>query len=137
MQGKLQDGSIIISGVLGNDAEYKTVGEKNSSLTKFSVKVGETDSTVVDQKPKAIWANCQCWHTLARATARLKKGDSVLCVGKIETHEYNGKDYKTLNCSFVVQSMCESSVSVLPTSETVIENTDDYEVILDDSGVPF
>ena len=39
MQGKLQDGSIIICGVLGKDAEYKTVGDKNSSLTKFSVKV--------------------------------------------------------------------------------------------------
>ena len=36
-----KDGSVMICGFLGKDAEHKTVGDKNSSLTKFGVMVGE------------------------------------------------------------------------------------------------
>lgn len=132
MQGKLQDGSIIISGFLGNDAEYKTVGSNNSSLTKFSVKVGERPSVKADDKPEAIWAYCQCWHDLARAAASLKKGDSVLCIGKLETRDYNGKEYKTLNCEFITKSLSAPPSTPLP--DVIPE---DYEEILTDDGVPF
>lgn len=40
MYSKLQDGSFIISGYVPRDAELKTIGEKKSSLCRWSVKVG-------------------------------------------------------------------------------------------------
>lgn len=84
MQAGLPDGSVIISGFLAKDAEYKQVGGNNSSLTKFSVKVGERQPKVQGERGETIWVNCQCWHSVARATKALKKFDVVLCVGKAE-----------------------------------------------------
>lgn len=62
MQARLPDGSVIISGVLGRDAEYRQVGQNNSSLTKFSVKVGERPPKASGERGEAIWVNCQCRH---------------------------------------------------------------------------
>jgi len=138
MQGKLQDGSIIICGVLGKDAEYKTVGDKNSSLTKFSVKVGERKVEGQD-KPEAIWVNCDCWHEVARATKYLRKLDVVLCIGKLDVKEYEKdgekKISKTLVCEFVVpMAKIAESVGSQPLPDSL---KDDYEEILSDNGVPF
>ena len=50
MQTKLSDGSVMICGILAKDAEYKQVGDKNSSLTKFSIKVGERPPCAAGRK---------------------------------------------------------------------------------------
>ena len=130
MQTKLPDGSAMVCGVLPKDAEYRTVGQNNSSLTKFSVKCGEK-KVENEEKPKAIWCNCTCWHAVARASKTLKKGDCVLCVGKIETHNHEGKEYKELVCEFVVP---------MTAPEQTINNSSaipkDFEELSDD-GVPF
>lgn len=130
MQTRLPDGSVMVCGVLPKDAEYRTVGQNNSSLTKFSVKCGERKIEGED-KPKAIWCNCTCWHSVARATKNLKKGDCAFCIGKVESHEHEGKEYKELVCEFV---------SVMPKEvQTAVENApvpEDFETISDD-GVPF
>lgn len=55
MQARLPDGSVIISGFLAKDAEYKQVGGNNSSLTKFSVKVGERQPKVQGERGEAVW----------------------------------------------------------------------------------
>lgn len=137
MYSKLQDGSFIISGYVPRDAELKTVGEKKSSLCRWSVKVGEKKNG--DEK-EAIWTNCQAWHNLARCAAAIKKGDIVLCVGKIEINQGNdGREYKNLVCEFV------SIVKSVPKPETIVPNPaneslgdlSDYEEILDDGDVPF
>lgn len=86
MQTKLNDGSILIAGFLGKDAEYKQVGQNNSSLTKFTVNVGKKVGS-----QKSTWVNCQCWHETARAAASLKKFDVVLCFGHIKTDTYTDK----------------------------------------------
>ena len=130
MQTKLPDGSVMVCGVLPMDAEYRTVGQNNSSLTKFSVKCGERKSEG-EEKPKAIWCNCTCWHSVARAAKNLKKGDCAFCIGKIETHLHEGKEYKELVCEFVV--------SMTATVQSTPENSslpNDFEEISDD-GVPF
>jgi len=132
MQGKLQDGSIIICGVLGKDAEYKTVGDKNSSLTKFGVKVGERPVEGQD-KPEAIWVNCDCWHEVARATKDLKKFDVVFCIGKLDVKEHEGKTYKTLVCEFVV-SMQKAVEAVNVQGANIPDN---FEEVMSDTGVPF
>lgn len=95
MQTKLNDGSILIAGYLGKDAEYRQVGEKNSSLTKFSVMVGKRVGS-----NEAIWVSCECWHEVARAAASLKKFDVVMCFGHIETKNYtdsNGQQKKDVH----------------------------------------
>lgn len=83
MQTKLNDGSILIAGFLGKDAETRQVGQKNSTLTKFSVNVGKKAGA---QQP--TWVSCQCWHETARAAAALKKFDVVMCFGHIVTDTY-------------------------------------------------
>ena len=92
MRARLPDGSVIISGFLAKDAEYKQVGGNNSSLTKFAVKVGERQPKVQGERGEAVWVSCQCWHSVARATKALKKFDVVLCVGKVEKKPYTSKD---------------------------------------------
>lgn len=92
MQARLPDVSVIISGFLAKDAEYKQAGDNNSSLTKFAVKVGERQPKVQGERGEAVWVSCQCWHSVARATKALKKFDVVLCVGKVEKKPYTSKD---------------------------------------------
>ena len=50
MQTKLGDGSVMICGIVGKDAETKRVGEKNSVMTKFSVKAGDRTDQSGDKK---------------------------------------------------------------------------------------
>ncbi len=133
MQTMFKDGSVMICGPLPKDAEYKTVGDKNSSLTKFGVKVGERPVEGQD-KPDAIWVNCDCWHDVARATRNLKKMDVVFCVGKIKANEKDGKTYKTLECEavFVMNKAPQENTASAPA-----ELPKDFEEILSDDGVPF
>lgn len=131
MQAKLPDGSVIICGILAKDADYRQVGQKNSSLTKFSVKVGERIGS-----GEAIWVNCVCWHSVARATMNLKKLDVVMCVGKIEQNNYTAKDgtQKTgvqLNC----EAVFVQPASMPATNQGGIPN--DFEEVFSDEGTPF
>ena len=141
MQGKLQDNSIIICGYLGKDAEYKTVGDNNSSLTKFGVKVGERKVEGQD-KSQAIWVNCDCWHSVARATKDLKKFDVVLCVGKIKVSEYEKDGEKKQSKALVCEGVFTMSKALENVSEQANAGTADIprefeEILKDDGDVPF
>lgn len=138
MQAKLPDGSVIISGFFAKDAEYKQVGGNNSSLTKFAVKVGERQPKVQGERGEAVWVNCQCWHSVARATKALKKFDVVFCVGKVEKKPYTGKDGKE---KVDVHLVCKA-VFVQPTAEAAPPqelggDLSDFEEVLNDEGTPF
>jgi len=145
MQSKLGDGNIMIVGVLPNDAEYKTVGEKGSSLTKFGVKVAEKKDGGGNNV--ATWVNCECWHAVARATSTFKKGDVVLCVGYIKTNTYEGKEYRNLVCEFVVKmpnvDSVEGGEEALSLDKTKKsskkkETTEGgFEISTDDDDLPF
>jgi len=138
MQGKLQDGSIIICGVLGNDAEHKQVGDKQSHLTKFSVKVGEKPSADVTQKAEAVWVNCACWNTVAKAASDLKKLDVVFCIGKVKTNEKDGNVYKTLECEGVFKMGGACSIQSQQSKEPLPANLNGFEEILgNDDDLPF
>ena len=141
MQTKLSDGSVIICGILGKDAEYKQVGEKNSSLTKFGVKVGERNVQGQD-KPQAIWVNVQCWHSVARAAQAFKKLDTVLVVGKIEKRQYTASDgtQKTdthINAEFVIGMPNVAVASSAPQLANLDGFEDAYDVLGDTDGCPF
>ena len=138
MYSKLQDGNFIVCGYVARDSELKTVGEKHSSLCHWSVKAGEKAN---GEDKEAIWVSCQAWHEKARSAAAIKKGDTVLCVGKLEKNTGNdGKVYKNLVCEFIsIMSAAPKEKSVVLPSEGESELVDlsEYEEILSDGDTPF
>lgn len=138
MQARLPDGSIIISGFLAKDAEYRQVGDRHSSLTKFSVKVGERPAKQ-GERGEAVWVNCQCWHSAARAAMELKKFDVVLCVSRIEKKPYTNKDGEVkedihLNCEAV---FVQPKPQPAPEPNSTLSDLDGFEEVLTDDGTPF
>lgn len=138
MYSKLQDGSFMVCGYVAKDAEMKTT-QSGKTLTKWGVSVAKTKKE--DGTWDTKWTNCQAWHDAARAAACIKKGDIVLCVGRIETNEYNGKTYKNLVVDFFCK-MPTGTEAAMPTpaeSPSVISDDDlsAFEEILDDVEVPF
>lgn len=142
MFSKLQDGSFMIAGFVAQDSEMKT-SQNGKTYTNWSVKVATKPSQNPNERGEAVWTNCRAWHDLARYAANIKKGDNVLCVGKLETSDYNGKTYKTLNCEYV-SIMGKGAAAPAPSQEPTTANTDnmsynlsDFEEILGDGDVPF
>lgn len=99
---KLQSGDFMVCGFVPKDAELKFVGQNQSSKTTFSIKASET--TGADGTKTANWTTCVAWHDLARVCEKFKKGDFVLAIGRMESHEYEGKTYKNLVVEFAVKA---------------------------------
>lgn len=143
---KLMDGSFLVCGVVPKDAELKKVGEKQSSKTTFSVKASEI--TKPDGSKQVNWTSCVAWHGNARICEQFKKNDYVLCIGKIEEREYNGKKYKDLVVEFAVKSGGAPAVMSASTAQNVTESAkggnsaesidlSEFEEILSDGDCPF
>ncbi len=144
MQTKLPDGSVMVSGYVPRDAEYRRVGDKDSSLAHFSVKVGEKPSANVDERGEAIWVRCTCWHAAARAAADIRKGDFVFAIGRTKTGEYTDKntgEVKTnteLVCEFVSTMRDQPEGSAPPPQAYAAEDEGDFsEIKGDDNDLPF
>lgn len=129
MQSKLQDGSIIVCGYVAKDAELKTT-QTGKSLCRWSVSVGTRQK---GEEKETIWVSCQAWHDAARAASQIKKGDTVLAVGKIETNKYEGKTYKNLVCEFV--SIMRGAPAESAPASSGFEDLSSFEAIEND--VPF
>ena len=128
MQTMFKDGSVMVCGMLPKDAEYKQVGTDSVDLTTFGVKVGEKPSPHADQKSEAIWCNCTCWRKTALAAKGLKKGDVVLCVGKIKTENYKDN----------VQPMqFPLPTQQAPSAAEQIGDLSEFEEVLNDGDMPF
>jgi single-strand DNA-binding protein len=142
MYSKLQDGSFMISGFVAKDAEMKT-SQNGKTYTRWSVKVATRPSQNPNERGEAVWTNCIAWHNQARAAGAIKKGDSVFCIGKLETNDYEGKTYKTLNCEYI--GIMGKTAAPAPSQAPATANTDsmaysnlsDFEEILSDGDVPF
>lgn len=52
-------------------------------------------------KPRTIWINATAWRGLAEVLNQARSGDSVLVIGKLHTHEYEGKRYKDIQAVYV------------------------------------
>lgn len=136
---KFQTGEFLIIGVLPKDVEFKTVGDKNSSLCKFSVKASETE---INGKKDVKWTNCVAWHGVARVCQNYKKGDVVLVMGKIEDNNYKDKNGvektgKNLIVEFTVK-MSQVAENVAKQQTDVLADVDlsEYDV-LSDEDAPF
>ena len=97
MIGKL-DGGYIASGSVSRDAEMKTT-TTGKFVTEFSLLAGK--------KPDGTtrFVNCKAWNDLAQAAASLRKHDSVMVAGRLESREYNGKTYNDIVCDWIGQSL--------------------------------
>ena len=135
MYSKLQDGSFIVAGYIARDAEMKQT-QTGKTYTTWSVKVGEKPPTTEGERGEAIWTNCKAWHDLARLAATIKKGDTVLCIGKIETSDYQGKTYKTLVCEYIsVMRAAPDQAQEAPAQNNAVP--DGYEELLTENDMPF
>ncbi len=141
---KLSSGEFMVVGLLPKDAEYKTVGDKQSSLTKFSVKASER--TDASGQKIASWTNCTAWHAAARACKDFKKGDVVLVIGKIEERKYvsNGetKKSKELVVDFAAKMghiAPDLAPAPIPTAQAGGGDVDlsDFEELISDGDMPF
>lgn len=136
MYSKLQDGNFIISGYVARDAEQKTT-QNGKNMTLWSVAVGKKHGQ--NGQAESVWTNCQAWDKAASVAAQIRKGDTVLCVGRIETNEYNGKTYKNLVCEYVsVMGNHAASPPSASASEGISAEDDlsEFEV-LDTGDLPF
>lgn len=137
MYSKLQDGSFIICGYVARDAEQKTT-QNGKTLTRWSVAVGKKQGQ--NGQTESIWTNCQAWDKAAEVAAQIKKGDTVFCIGRIETNEYQGKTYKNLVCEYV-SIMGKSAAPPPPASAqegiSAEDDLSEFEELLSDDEVPF
>lgn len=112
MYSKLSDGGFMVAGYVARDAETKTT-QSGKTLTTWGVAAAKVKKD--DGNYETKWTNCQAWHDTARAAANIRKGDTVLCIGHMETNEYNGKTYKNLVVEFFCK-MPNVAEAAMPTS---------------------
>ncbi len=108
MQSRFKDGTVMICGGCSKDAELRCVGEKQSRVCEVGIAVGKRADPDGGDRPVTIWCNLKAWHNLASILSAAKKGDPVFAIGRLETREYNGKQYTDLVAEYV--SVCSISV---------------------------
>lgn len=135
MQTKCGDGSVMICGLVGKNAETKRVGEKQSVLTKFSVKVGER-AVEGQERNQAIWVNCTAWNDMGKVASTIQKGDYILAVGKIHKSTYTNNDgQQKENSELVCEFVTAVLKSCLPTVTS--QNNEPYVDMPNNNDLPF
>jgi single-stranded DNA-binding protein len=102
-------------------------------LATLSLVVGKNKDTT------PIYATIKAWRSLAHVAAKALKGDSVFAIGTLNVREYQGKEYKELNCEWLNVASA-SKVSYVPTSDmpnTESNNSGFKEVEDAESELPF
>ena len=91
MQVSLGAGNYMMVGRATKDAEVRQ-SSNDKPFTTFSLAVGKNE----DGSTK--YANCIAFGREAKYAALIRKGTSVMALGRIETNESGGKTYKNLVC---------------------------------------
>ena len=137
MYSKLSDGGFMVAGYVARDAECKTT-QSGKVLTKWGVAAAKVKKD--DGNYDTKWTNCQAWGDAAKAASTIKKGDTVLCIGRLETNEYEGKTYKNLVVEFFCKMPKGAEVAMPEASQSASVNADDdlseFED-LEDGELPF
>ena len=129
MQARMPDGSVIVAGACGRDAEIKYIGERQTPKATVSVAVGKRKDG--DGDNLTIWANVVAWRGLADVLAGARKGDAILAIGRVSTREYNGKTYSDLNADFVsIASIAQQAQQPAPQGDPMagFEEVEDNEL---------
>ena len=107
----------LISGNLTRDAGFKKVGDKGTSLCKFSVASNEKQG----EKEITEFHNVTVWGYHADACAGLLKGDSVFVEGRIQTRSYEKDGVKKYATDIVANAVYKA----LTTPKSKPEATED------------
>ena len=94
MQVSLGSGNFMMVGRATKDAETR-LSSNNKPFTTFSLAVGKAEDG------SAKYANCIAFGREAKYAALIRKGTSVMAIGRIETNESGGKTYKNLVCESI------------------------------------
>lgn len=139
MYSKLQDGSFMVSGFVARDAETRTT-QSGKTLTTWSVAAARVKNQ--EGAYETRWTSCQAWHDAARSAACIKKGDTVLCIGRLETNKKDDKVYRNLVVDFFckmpigAEAAIQAAQTAHVSNDSAIDDLGDFE-ILDDGSVPF
>jgi hypothetical protein len=129
MIGKVDSG-YIASGSLSRDPEMKTT-TTGKYVSEFSIIAGK--------KPDGTtrFVNCKAWNDLAQAAASLRKHDSVMVAGRLDSREYNGKTYSDLVCDWIGQSIGGCSPATHGGAPTAQPAEPTFTELADESELPF
>lgn len=119
---KLNNEYFMAVGVATRDAQYRTVGEKQTPVTSFSLACGKRPDTTT------IFVECKAWRNLATYASVIRKGAAVCAIGKIEEREYNGKTYKDLVCDWMNVAGAPGPASTPPTFSEMMDADTDGEL---------
>lgn len=132
------DGTVEIVGYASQDAEEHFYGVENKRRVDFSLVIGK------DQAENSIWANCSAFGYRGSVAMDIRKGDTVLVIGKENVREYNGKVYKTINPQYLsIMKKRTSKTTVInnvtmPNAVNANPEMDEFTPITDNEGdLPF
>ena len=123
---KLQTG--LIAGRAAKDGQiYATQSGKEVG----SVSVPGYDK----QDGTTAWLTVKGWGHWARLLANVRKGDSVFAIGRVESHDYEGKTYNDLVADYVSASTAGQATAQSAYSGPA--PADNFAEIQDDGELPF
>jgi single-strand DNA-binding protein len=97
---------VLLVGNLGDDPEVRTVGQKGSTMAKFTVATTESYTTKSgEQRDTPQWTRCVAWNGNAEGARALRKGDLVTVVGKLQTRKWDKNGVPTYTTEVVVDAV--------------------------------
>jgi len=122
-----------VIGRVGKDLELK------GSVGKFSVAATHKWNKDGALQEKTTWFNCDMFGKMVDGVGRyIKKGQLVHVVGRIETSEYNGKHYWSLNVEKVtLLSKAEPAKNDYPENSYHGDRDNDRSIPLSMDDIPF
>ena len=125
---------IMAIGGATKDGEYKEVGEKLTPMATFSLACGKKPNS-----EDTRFVDCQAWQRNAAYAGSVRKGETVMAIGRLKSREYNGKTYYNLECDFV--SIMRSAAAAAPAAPFAGSSSDsgfmDALADADESEFPF
>ena len=104
-QSKIGNGYYFVWGNATRDAEFRRVGDKRISQTRFSIAWdnGKNEDT--------HYLDCKAWRGCAGEAKKIKKGDYVACIGKIiesTTLKKDGTPFIDMDVDIIVSHYARS-----------------------------
>lgn len=106
--------------------------------TQSGKEVGSVSVPAYDkQDGTTAWLTVKGWGHWARLLANVRKGDSVFAVGRVESHDYEGKTYNDLVADYVCVSASTAGQTPTQSAYAAPAPTDNFTEIEDDGELPF
>lgn len=117
-----------VVGSVSKPPEAKTT--KNGKVyCNFSVYAGKYEDGT------SHYVNCRAWQPVAGLCMDLAKGDPIMCVGRMDENEYNGKTYKTLVLDWFGSPAISADVVVRESDQGGSTNNSGFREVDDDGDV--